>query len=132
MQRTGVEDQWARCIEDHWPDADANADTTRLKEWARTKWMLFEYEDVSDRVRSKIPLAATSIMDWKAESIWNIRKCAAENLQQSANDIIQVYPDCESIATIVKRHLWWERKELYDLLPETMRLTLQFRIKPVP
>jgi hypothetical protein len=120
-------DQWARYIEDHWPDADANAnaDTTRLKEWAWTKWMLHEYDLVADRVHGKIPLAAESIMDWQAESIRNIRKRAAENLQQSASDIIQVYPDCEAIATIVKRHLLIQRQELYDLLPETMRLALQ-------
>jgi hypothetical protein len=120
-------DQWARYIEDHWPDADADtyADTTRLKEWARTKWMFMDYKDVADRVRGKIPLAATSIMNWKAEGMRNIQKRSAEKLQQSADDIIQVYPDREAIATIVERHLLSDRKELYDLLPETMRLTLQ-------
>jgi hypothetical protein len=87
--------------------------------------MLLDYKDVADRVRRKIPLAAKSIMDWKAERRRNNDKRNAEGLQQSANDIIQMYPDCEAIATIVKRHLRSERHELYDLLPETMRLALQ-------
>jgi hypothetical protein len=55
----------------------------------------------------------------------NIEKHFAEKLQQSANDIIQVYPDREAIAAIVERHMICERQELYDLLPETMRLALQ-------
>jgi hypothetical protein len=114
-------DQWARYIEDQWPDADAKADTPRLKEWAQTKWMLIYYKDVADRVRGKISLAATSIMDWKAERSRDITKRSAERLQQSANDIIQAYPDREAIATIVKRHMRSERQELYDLLPKTMR-----------
>jgi hypothetical protein len=123
-------DQLASYIEDHWPDADdagtdADAETTRLKEWAQTELMILDYTDVADRVRGKNPLAATSIMDWKAEHIRNIKKRIAEELQQSAKDIIQVYPDREAIATIVERHLLWERQDLYNLLPETMRLALQ-------
>jgi hypothetical protein len=123
-------DQWARYIEDHWPDANANADTTRLKKWALkkwalTKWTLVDYKHVADRVRGKIPLVATSIMDWEAERMRNINKRSTEKLQQSANDIIRVYPDRKAIATIVKRHILCEREELFDLLPETMRLALQ-------
>jgi hypothetical protein len=64
-------------------------------------------------------------MDWRAEQMRNIEKRCTEDLHQSANDIIQVYPDREAIATIVKRHFSWHRQELYDLLPETMRLALQ-------
>jgi hypothetical protein len=123
-------DQWARYIEDHWPDANSNADTTRLKKWALkkwalTKWTLVDYKHVADRVRGKIPLVATSIMDWEAERMRNINKRSTEKLQQSANDIIRVYPDRKAIATIVKRHILCEREELFDLLPETMRLALQ-------
>jgi hypothetical protein len=116
-------DQWARYIEDHWPDADA--DTTLLKEWTKTTWMLCEYKDVVDRVRVKIPLAATTIMDWQAELLLNSQKGIAGALKQSAKDIIRVYPDRDAISTIVKRHCMWNRQELYDLLPETMRLALQ-------
>jgi hypothetical protein len=66
-------DQWARYIEDQWPDpdtdtdAEADANITLLKEWAKTTWWLLEYGAVADRVRVKIPLAATTIMDWGAE-----------------------------------------------------------------
>jgi hypothetical protein len=48
----------------------------------------------------------------------------AEEVKQSAQDIIQVYPDCHAILKILKRHLRSERQELYDLLPEKMRLAL--------
>jgi hypothetical protein len=70
---------------------------------------------VADRVRVKIPLAATSIMDWKAEHILNINTKCAEELKQSAKDIIQVYPDRDAIATasILKRHFRSDRQELY-------------------
>jgi hypothetical protein len=118
-------DQWARYIEDHWPDADADADTTLLKEWAKTTWTLFHYELVAKRVRVKFPLAATTIMDWETERSLNIKQDCAEELKQSAKDIIQVYPDCDAISTIVNRHKRSERQELYNLLPETIRLALQ-------
>jgi YD repeat-containing protein len=119
-------DQWARYVEDHWPDAnaDVDADTTLLKEWAKTTWMLLEYKDVADRVRVKIPRAATIIMEWKRERRLNNNKKFAGALKQSAKDIIQVYPDRDAISIILKRHLRSERQELYDLLPETMRLAL--------
>jgi hypothetical protein len=64
-------------------------------------------------------------MDWKEERLLNIKKDCAGALQQSAKDIIQVYPDRDAISTIMKRHSRSERQELYDLLPETMRLALQ-------
>jgi hypothetical protein len=115
-------DQWARYIEDHWTDAD----TTLLKEWARRRWMPSDYQFVAYRVRVKIPLAATSIMDWEMERFLNMgTKSAEEFLKQSAKDIVQVYPDRDAIVTILKRLLLSERQELYDLLPETMRLALQ-------
>jgi hypothetical protein len=126
-------DQWARYIEDHWPDADADADadTTLLKEWAKTKWTwLSDYEDVANRVRVKIPLAATTILDWKAERSRYIDKHYAEILKQSADDIIQVYPDRDAISTILEFYFRSQRQELYDLLPETMRLALQGDILP--
>jgi hypothetical protein len=118
--------QWTRYIEDHWPDAD----TTHLKEWAKTTWMISDYKDVADRVRVKIPLAATSIMDWEAERILNVKTESTEALKQSAKDIIQVFPDRDAIATILKRHFLFERQELYDLLPETMRLAVQEDMLP--
>jgi hypothetical protein len=69
-------DKWARYIEDHWPD------TTLLREWAKTTWMKLDYKDVVDRVRVKISVAATSIMDWKAERLLNRNKNGAEDAKQ--------------------------------------------------
>jgi YD repeat-containing protein len=46
-------DEWARYIEDHWPDADA--DQTLLKEWAETTWMLIIMKKWRTESASRFP-----------------------------------------------------------------------------
>lgn len=94
-----------------------------LHQWVMSGELLsWTWEETTEQVESME--AARAIRLWNQERLDKIKKRIAENRKDSAKRIVEVFPDRKAIRSILARHCIWERREIYDLLPDDIRTAL--------
>ncbi|KAG7365520.1 DnaJ domain containing protein [Nitzschia inconspicua] len=94
-----------------------------LKKWVQSSnLVIWDWEDTIKLISDQ--QIADTIKKWRKEFMALSKEMSLKQMKEAAEKIVKVFPDRPMIKKILNPFFVWQRREIYDLLPEHIRTDL--------